>query len=544
MKKRMKLLSLICAMALAAVCLASAAVVSAAGETVNISTPQQLIDAINSQQEGQTWVLAEGKYDIGNGCIDNGITINGQKGFVFPIAVNNLTIKGTGNVIITSSYDPNTGNWFGQNFITVGGTGVTIQDVKLQGNPNGYYGGLCNKVVELAGEGKDLTLKNVECLPLTYAEDQTKTSGSIYIDVVDAGQTVLENVTLSSWISAKRVTEGTVTAKNVTQDFTQNTYAGYSTPEYGYAWNPGISGENVVLDGFTIQVDDSAEFIQQIMKGLKPGTTIELMSDIEVSEEVYINGIDNITIKGNGHTITAAEDFKKNSAGQINLFKIQADNVVLDDVKLVATAANKHTLDIYGAKGVVLNNVTLDHQNASTGAPLINNSSEVSVTGAFEVITGENSWYAVNVDNKAGDASLTFEEDSTLKFEDKSSAGDKTLIYAENTNTEAAAPVVTSKSDEIKLDADENGVISVHTHAFGTDWKTDETHHWHVCACGEIAEKAEHTYKDGKCTVCGAKNSMSDEKGTGDAVLISAAALLIISAGIFTAVTLRKKEQN
>ena len=89
-----------------------------------------------------------------------------------------------------------------------------------------YYDNLCNKVVELAGEGKDLTLKNVECLPLTYAEDQTQSSGSIYIDVENAGNTVLENVTLSSWISARRVTDGTVTAKNVTQDFTNNTYAG------------------------------------------------------------------------------------------------------------------------------------------------------------------------------------------------------------------------------------------------------------------------------------------------------------------------------
>ncbi len=68
------------------------------------------------------------------------------------------------------------------------------------------------------------------------------------------------------------------------------------------------------------------------------------MSDIEVSEEVYINGIDNVTINGNGHTITAADDFKMNTAGQIQLMKIQADNVTLNDVNLVATAANKHTL--------------------------------------------------------------------------------------------------------------------------------------------------------------------------------------------------------
>ena len=64
--------------------------------------------------------------------------------------------------------------------------------------------------------------------------------------------------------------------------------------------HPCITGNNVVLNGFTIKVDNKTEFVKQIMDKLQPGTTIELMSDIEVSEEVYINGIDNVTINGNG----------------------------------------------------------------------------------------------------------------------------------------------------------------------------------------------------------------------------------------------------
>ena len=49
---------------------------------------------------------------------------------------NNITIKGMGDFTITSEYDSNTGNWAGQNFITVGGSNVTIEDVKLKGNYN------------------------------------------------------------------------------------------------------------------------------------------------------------------------------------------------------------------------------------------------------------------------------------------------------------------------------------------------------------------------------------------------------------------------
>ena len=214
-------------------------------------------------------------------------------------------------------------------------------------------------MLELIGNGKNLTLRNVECLALAK-DDGTQNSGSIYINVADAGNTVLENVTLYSWINARTVTTGTVTANNVVQDFTNNEYGGYHDDVNGYAWAPGISGDNVVLNGFTIKVDNKTEFVKQIMDKLKPGTTIELMSDIEVSEEVYINGIDNVTINGNGHTITAADGFKMNTSGQIQLMKIEADNVTLNDVNLVATTANKHTLDVYGSQNVQLNNVTLN----------------------------------------------------------------------------------------------------------------------------------------------------------------------------------------
>ena len=35
-----------------------------------------------------------------------------------------------------------------------------------------------------------------------------------------------------------------------------------------------------------------------------------------------------------------------------------------------------------------------------------------------------------------------------------------------------------------------------HTHTFGDEWKSDETSHWHECACGEKADSAEHTFGD------------------------------------------------
>ena len=63
---------------------------------------------------------------------------------------------------------------------------------------------------------------------------------------------------------------------------------------------------------------------------------------------------------------------------------------------------------------------------------------------------------------------------------------------------------------------------SSHTHSYGTDWKYDDTNHWHECECGDKADTAAHSFqwvidkaatkeatgiKHEKCTVCGAKRS-------------------------------------
>lgn len=43
-----------------------------------------------------------------------------------------------------------------------------------------------------------------------------------------------------------------------------------------------------------------------------------------------------------------------------------------------------------------------------------------------------------------------------------------------------------------------------HTHAYGTEWKSDKDSHWNGCVCGDKANTAAHSdaNKDGKCDVC------------------------------------------
>lgn len=68
-------------------------------------------------------------------------------------------------------------------------------------------------------------------------------------------------------------------------------------------------------------------------------------------------------------------------------------------------------------------------------------------------------------------------------------------------------------------------ILDRHEHQYGSEWKSDETNHWHECTCGEKSDVAAHIKDSGtvtkqvtltengtisyKCTICGA--NMGDE---------------------------------
>ena len=276
---------------------------------VLIEDNEDLINAIKNQQDGQTLVITkEGTYDVsqnGSGfMITEENKINNEFGeFAFPIYANNFKITkadGIGEVILTSSFTPSKsegGVWRFQNFITVKGNNVTIENVSLKANRNDYYG-TCNKVIELIDGGKNLTIKNVDIIPLENDEG-TSFGGSIYLNVADAGNTLIENVNMDAWINAKAVTAGTVTINNLTQDFSNSEYSGYY---------PGVSGsyEGIKVNDLTIVVGKTINLKEQIFnENLRPGTTIVLADNITIDETIEIN--ETVTIDGNNKTISGKE---------------------------------------------------------------------------------------------------------------------------------------------------------------------------------------------------------------------------------------------
>ena len=399
-------------------------------DVVRIGSNEDLVNAILNQENRQTWIFTEaGTYDAkntkGNGYYPYNVYDPVQE-FVFPIHVNNLTIKkdaGVGEVILTSSAVPSKndgGNWHYQNFITVMGEDVSIDGLTLKSNKNDYYG-TCNKLIELYEPGTDLHLSNIRVLPVENDEG-TSFGGSIYINGGgdwNVGTVTIENVTMDAWVSASTVSKGNVVVKNLTQDFSNSEYAGY-TYKGSYGWNPNITGANVSVSGHTIIVDGKTNLIEQVFNGnLRDGATVKLSSDVKIDEMLDISK-SNITLDLNGHTITASDTFKSTYANDSHLVNVTGDGVTLKNGTLKTTDENKHALNLYSAKKVTLENLTLDHTNASTGAPMVINGSDALVKGKLTLITGENSWYAANVDSKStGKAYLEFGQNSTVAFQGK-----------------------------------------------------------------------------------------------------------------------------
>lgn len=85
-----------------------------------------------------------------------------------------------------------------------------------------------------------------------------------------------------------------------------------------------------------------------------------------------------------------------------------------------------------------------------------------------------------------------------------------------------ATTTFTMPGNDVKLEATYKDAPPSHTHSYGTEWKYDDTDHWHECECGDKTDTAAHSFqwvidnaatkevtgiKHEKCTVCGAKRS-------------------------------------
>lgn len=194
------------------------------------------------------------------------------------------------------------------------------------------------------------------------------------------------------------------------------------------------TGETIGGNGGTWTPSSSAALSTEVIDQLPEGTTIKLTENVELDAMLNIN-TKGITLDLNGYTITASAAFS-GTENNSHLVNVHGDNVTIKGGTLQTTSSNKHALNVYGANGANgfnLVNMTLDHTDASKGAPMVVNGSTVTVSGTLTLKTGDNSWYGMNIDNNNANnvptsSSVTFADGVALKFE-----GPKQGIFLEHT---------------------------------------------------------------------------------------------------------------
>lgn len=190
------------------------------------------------------------------------------------------------------------------------------------------------------------------------------------------------------------------------------------------------------------------------------GGKIALGSDIKLLNNVEVTA-NSVTIDGNGKKIYAGTDFIQvtDQEGNVtspenSLFTVSGDNVILKNITVETGAKNVHALNLYEAQSAILENVTLNHTQSCKGAPLVVNSSTATVKGTFTTITGNNSWYAINLDKKTDVVpQIDFTEATSVTF-DNSADTAKLPLYMEPTAGDAAYAVVGADKAGITLSSD------------------------------------------------------------------------------------------
>ena len=76
---------------------------------------------------------------------------------------------------------------------------------------------------------------------------------------------------------------------------------------------------------------------------------------------------------------------------------------------------------------------------------------------------------------------------------------DKWVVLEGNvtlTDATKATTTFTMPGNAVKLEATYKDASPSHTHSYGTEWKYDDTDHWHECECGDKADTAAHSASD------------------------------------------------
>ena len=233
-----------------------------------------------------------------------------------------------------------------------------------------------------------------------------------------------------------------------------------------------VAGEIPSINGITV-TSSNADKIKKALV-LWSNTSTPFVAGQEYSTTVYLEPKEGVTF---------ADDMKLTVNGKVvNLTKKDPNGSVQFLVKITAVAPSTGPNYVTEAAVQVAAPVAGEHPQGPVNIPVLS-------SNADKIKTSMMWWF----DMKTSDTFVSGQEyTANIYLEPKEG-----VTFADDMKLNVNGKVVNlAKKDPngsvqflVKIPA----TGSTHTHSYGTEWKYDDTNHWHECECGDKADIAAHS---------------------------------------------------
>lgn len=401
--------------------------------------------------------IRSGAFSIKDGEIDcsSDNTSKLTKGIVAGLGSTGVTGNITGTTITNSN--SNFSDWSTAGIEIYKGAAVTIAGCNINNVDNGIH---IDNYYDASGDvqGASVTITDTS---VTASNDAIRSygkgdaaNGDTATIVVNGGTLVgdiaIINGTVTSGSSANKeiisienaVVNGSIDNENGSMAFANSTIENEDStvPTNVTFVNTTVNDEiqNSATSGEALLRGTVYATLKDAVDNVKSGDTIYLLSNAVVDGKDVannngiltfngFNGVQNVTIDGNGKTITA-KNINTTAPSMINIQ--YGASVTVKNLTINGGDAVKHGLNVYDNATLNVQDVTITN---CWGYAIVNNSSNVTVNG---LVTSDNGWGGINVDNSHADGS---ESKSTLTIITADISEESSIVFEKKNKDEADA---------------------------------------------------------------------------------------------------------
>lgn len=325
---------------------------------------------------------------------------------------NLLSINGDADVTLTGITYDHTRAYAGAPIVVKDKASILVQEEQvLNLGKNSWYG------VNVDGHASaDFASANIEC----HTSDENNTQSVVCLDSIDV------DVRGLSYSQVTTVADG-----------------GANSTQVAYVLADDLA--DFIMAKTAVNADVKAVYVTE---------EIPLTKTLTLSEPMTIECVGNLSA-------FVAKGFDTKD----NVVTVTSKGVQLNNVKIVTDESTKSGLHIYGGE-VTATHLTVDNRNTAGGAAVVLNGGQLDLNGTTTFQLGENSWGAINIDNRSNvDPVLNIVNNATINVSspDESvglyyvDADKQDSILLENVVNLPETVTVTMNNKEVTVN---NGVIT------------------------------------------------------------------------------------